>query len=536
MGRYQWSRPKTFLSHTHFVLGYIRLTCDFEWIDVKPGLITSMKPEARSPKPEVRSPKCPRLARRFFGLRTSDFGLWTSICCLFLFLAAFTAPAANTLNWNTNQNRVTADIKGSPLLEVLEQIAATTGWHVFVEPDTLHLVSAKFTDLPPGEALRLLLGNVNYALLPDTNSSSRLFVFRTSRENATRLVRAARIAKKRSPSQPLPNELIVRLKPGAKIEELAKLLGAKVIGRIDGLNAYRLQFDDQAATDSVKAQLGSNSDVASVENNYTIDRPDNPLAIPGGSASPISLQLNPPGEGGRVIIGLLDTAVQPLGQDLDQFVAKRTSLAGDAPADANSPLHGTSMAETILETLQVLGKGKSSTVIYSYDFYGNNAAGNTFTLMQALAQAVNDGANPINISAGTTANSQALNDLVAEAYAKGIRIFAAKGNDGPSTDLNFPAGYTDYVTAVTAVDKSGQVYSWANQAAIRSIGAMGTVPIPYQSQEWMVEGTSPATAIASGTAGFLMENGHLSAADANTRLWSGPTPTTRPFSTALGAH
>lgn len=190
------------------------------------------------------------------------------------------------------------------------------------------------------------------------------------------------------------------------------------------------------------------------------------------------------------------------------------------------------MAETMLETIQALGNGKSSTVIYSYDFYGNSESGNTFTLMQALAQAVNDGANPINISAGTTADSQALGDLVAQAYDKGIRIFAAKGNDGPATDLNFPAGYTGFTTAVTAVDNTGQVYSWANQANIPAIGAKGTVLVPFGGQTFLVEGTSPATAIGSSTVASMMEQGSMSAADANTRLTSGPTRTTLPIPAA----
>ena len=50
----------------------------------------------------------------------------------------------------------------------------------------------------------------------------------------------------------------MRLKPGAKIDDLARSLGAKVIGRIDSLNAYRLQFQDQAAADTAREQLAAN--------------------------------------------------------------------------------------------------------------------------------------------------------------------------------------------------------------------------------------------------------------------------------------
>ena len=83
-------------------------------------------------------------------------------------LTAAPAPAAGTLNWETNRNRVSADIKAGKLLPLLEQIAAVTRWQVMVEPDTTHTVSAKFSNLPPGEALRLLLGDLNFALVPES--------------------------------------------------------------------------------------------------------------------------------------------------------------------------------------------------------------------------------------------------------------------------------------------------------------------------------------------------------------------------------
>ena len=65
-------------------------------------------------------------------------------------------------------------------------------------------------------------------------------------QNATQLVRR----RPRPRRKHVPNELLVKLKPGADIDALAKLLGAKVIGRDDKLGIYRLQFADAAATDA----------------------------------------------------------------------------------------------------------------------------------------------------------------------------------------------------------------------------------------------------------------------------------------------
>src|SRR5437016_6742761 len=338
--------------------------------------------------------------------------LWAGLALVLL--ATTRVPAANSLDWRTNQNRVSAEIKSGELPPLLEQIAATTGWRVFVEPDTTNSVSAKFKDLPPGEALHLLLGDLNFALVPETNASPRLFVFRTKMQNATQLVRPNK-QETGAEAKRIPNELIVRLKPGAKIEDIARQLGAKVTGRIDKLNAYRLQFEDGAAADAAREQLSGNSDVASVDNNYSLERPTTPRGLESANVPPPQLQLKPPPDNGRVVVGLVDTAVQPLGNNLDSFLLKQLSVAGDAQLDPNSPSHGTSMAETILRSLQAMTKGSTSVQILPVDVYGSNATTSTFDVANGIATAVNAGAKIINLSLGSDGDSSFLHSVIQDA-------------------------------------------------------------------------------------------------------------------------
>ncbi len=283
-------------------------------------------------------------------------------------VTATPATATDTFNWRTNQNLVSADIQSGELSKLLEQVASLTGWQVFLEPGTTRAVSAKFNNLPPGEALRLLLGELNFALVPETNASPKLFVFRTSRQNATLLVRPARAAESGSQAKLIPNELIVRLKPGAKIDELARLLGA---------------------------------------------------------APPPQLQLKPPPADGRIIVGLVDTAVQPLGGNLDSFLLKQLSVAGEAELDPNSPLHGTAMAETILRSIQAMTKGSSSVQILPVDVYGPNPSTTTFEVAKGIAEAVNGGARLINLSLGSDGDSPFLHGVIQDASAKNIVFFGA---------------------------------------------------------------------------------------------------------------
>jgi Subtilase family/Fervidolysin N-terminal prodomain len=430
--------------------------------------------------------------------------LWLAMALL----AVVPAWAADTLNWETNRNRVSADIKAGKLIPTLEQIASATGWQVFLEPGTTSAISAKFNRLPPGEALHLLLGDLNFALVPATNGSPKLYVFHSSMENATQSVRPANPAGAGSKGKLIPNELIVRLKPGAKIDDLAKQLGAKVIGRIDGLNAYRLQFQDQAAADAAREQLTSNPDVASVDSNYSVDRPVNPAGAQGsGLPPPPQLQLKPPPSDGRIIVGLVDTALQPLGNGLDSFLLKPISVAGDAQPDPNNPTHGTSMAETILRSLAAMTKGSSSVQILPVDVYGPNASTTTFDVANGIAQAVNGGANPINLSLGSDADSPFLHSVIQDATTKNIVFIGAAGNT-PVTTPFYPAAYPE-VMAVTAIDQ-GQIASYANRGSFVSLGAPGTSIVYFDNQPYYVMGTSASAAFTSGIAAGYMDATHNS--------------------------
>jgi hypothetical protein len=283
------------------------------------------------------------------------------------FIGAFLALALSSraeefLTWHTNQDRVSADIRSAELVRVLEAVAKLTGWHVFLESNTTLTVSTKFKDVTSGEALRLLFPDLNYAFVPQTNGPSLLYVFRTARANARQQIQAGDIASgKKVVPKVIPNELIVRLKPGADINEIAKKLGAKVIGKIDGLNAYRLQFSDEAATDAARAELANNSDVAEVDSNYFVNPPPTATAVSGLAASMPQLKVNPPAGGsGRLTVGIVDTAIQPLGGDLDKLLVKKFSEAGDASPDPNVPTHGTSVYTTLLRAAAMAENGDAT--------------------------------------------------------------------------------------------------------------------------------------------------------------------------------
>src|SRR5258707_2196102 len=97
---------------------------------------------------------------------------WGLTLCL---LAGAVLPSwADLLSWRQDENKVAAEITSWSLPKLLENVAEATGWQIFLEPGTEKTVSAKFKDRPPGDALRLLLGDLSFALLPQTNAPAKL--------------------------------------------------------------------------------------------------------------------------------------------------------------------------------------------------------------------------------------------------------------------------------------------------------------------------------------------------------------------------
>jgi hypothetical protein len=404
---------------------------------------------------------------------------------------------------------VDADIEALPLSELLDTLSSATGWQICVDPEARYTVSTRFQKLKPAEALRRLLGDLNFALLPQTNGPAKLFVYRNSLQDATQMVAAPERQKPASdPAKPVPNELIITVKPGTNIEELAKKLGARVSGRIDGLNSYRFQFDDEAGVQKARSQLEANSDVSSIDYNYAVERPAHvePLAL--SSAPPVSLKPKVVSSSDQVVVGLVDSAVQPSALNLKDFLLPQVSLlANGQPSSPDQLTHGTSMAETILRALSQTQKSEDGTSvrILPVDIYGNDANTTTFDVARGIYAAINGGATIINLSLGGEGSSPFLQRIIQDSYKQGVLFVGAAGNQ-PITTPFYPAAYPE-VLAVTAGDRWGRIAPYANRGDFVDLIAPGANIVYYGDRAYLGTGTSFATAWVSGIAASLVSSG-----------------------------
>ena len=437
------------------------------------------------------------------GLNLKRGAVWVWLALLLA--AGPQAGAANSLTWSKEKNRVAADISDWNLVEVLERVAAATGWEVYVDPGAQRKVSTKFKDRAPDKALDLLLGNLSRVLLLQTNGDApRLLVFRSREKEATQLVRPKPEDKT---AQPIPNELVVTLKKGASIDELAKRLGAKVIGRADGLNAYRLQFEDAAGANAARDALRGNEDVTAVDNNYWAQRPEGSDGFNGAGAPALSLKPKAPADGKQQIIGLIDTAVQKTGANYDNFLLPAIAVAGETKLSETTPTHGTAMLENILNGLAT-GEKETAWKVLPVDVYGNNPNTTTFDVASGIFKAIEAGANPINLSLGSSGDSEFLHSVIKAGFDQGILFIAAAGNE-PVATPTFPGAYPE-VLAVTAIGPDGKVASYANFGSFVDLGVSGNSVITFNGQNWFTSGTSVSTAKVTGRAAAEARGGKIS--------------------------
>ena len=184
----------------------------------------------------------------------------------------------------------------------------------------------------------------------------------------------------------------------------------------------------------------------------------------------------------NVTVAVIDSGVDYTHPDLaanyaggDDFV-----FADGDPMDDNG--HGTHVAGTIAAAMGNLTGAPSRAEgvvgvapharIRAYKVCRADGTCDDFAIQQAIARAITDGANIINMSLGDTTYSQSLDDAVQDAWNAGLVIVAGAGNDGTSAPF-YPAAF-DHVISVAAFDEYHERPSFSNFGNWVDIAAPGT--------------------------------------------------------------
>ncbi|MFG2644566.1 S8 family serine peptidase [Streptomyces sp. NPDC048370] len=217
--------------------------------------------------------------------------------------------------------------------------------------------------------------------------------------------------------------------------------------------------------------------------------------------------------GKGMTVAVLDTGVDSTVAELRGQVLSGANFydAGGGDGRTDTERHGTNMAIAIAGSGAnggVKGIAPSAKVLPV-----KVGEGATFGLAKqgakAIRYAVDKGARVISISMGGGADeSEAPEWQAAVDYAlgKGTLVFAASGNSGSETYQDYPSSIPG-VVAVGALDTKGKVANFSSYGPHLALAAPG-VEIPGlctadKSKYCAHEGTSQATAIASGTAALI---------------------------------
>lgn len=439
--------------------------------------------------------------------RGIDFGRAVTLACLSFWVG--TAASAGQLNWNPKTGKVDASLQGEPLSKVLSDIGALADWEVLVEPGLQATVSTRFEGLPAHQALRRILGNWNFAVLPGKNGRKKLYIYRNSLRAATKQLKS-KAGNQPSQSRRIENEIIATLNSESPqtIEKLAGSLNAEVIGKIDGLNTYRLRFQNKDEAEQARKKLGS-MDSLQISDNYEMDIPARLLSpLHFGKAAAPQIQANPASSQEPLIVALIDTSVQADAPRLSGFLLPTISLTGEGNPPADEPTHGTTMALTLLRGLEMVNQGgaNASVRILPIDVYGGEEMTSTFQVAAGVVAAMRSGARIFSVSLGGQETSPFLQRVIQDAYQSGAMFVGAAGNE-PGTHNIFPAAYPEFL-AVTSSDATGKIAPYANSGGFVDVMTPGRTQVSYKGKTYLIKGTSVSAAFISGiAAGIAAESG-----------------------------
>ncbi len=335
-------------------------------------------------------------------------------------------------------------------------------------------------------------------------------------------------------------QVIVRLVPDADLAAFNSRHGTKLIDAIASRDLYLLRLPPGEAEADAADTFGDDRDVVWAELNFANQAPEGRprnffvrgTAVEGPSdqyaAELLGLDAaHACGRGNGVVVAVVDTGVDSQHPALAEVVLGngRNVLEdsrdiadvgngldddGDGAVDEMTG-HGTHVAGIIAQ----VAPRASIMPIKALD---SDGVGDAFFLAAAIYHAIDNGADIINLSLGSTHDARVVAKAVAEATGAGIVITAAAGNEDRQRPAEYPAagGSAVGVASTNATDhKSG----FSNYHPALTISAPGSKIVSAFPGDGYVtwSGTSMATPFVSGAATLLLGEG-MSAAAAVDRL------------------
>jgi subtilisin family serine protease len=326
----------------------------------------------------------------------------------------------------------------------------------------------------------------------------------------------------------VPSQVIVKLEPGVTIDSINQTYNTVTVAElVPGRDVYLLQASQGSDVEVLLDRMEDDERLVYAEPNLIAEAPESIRSKDWGwggqEAEPYTDQYALPSinlagahshsTGANTITAVIDTGVQlnhPVlagsittvqadfidGDGIANDEPNGLDDDGDGEVDESTG-HGTHVAGIALLVAP-------DTRILPVRALDSDGMGDAFAVAEAILFAVENGANVINLSLGTTGESDLLEEVIEEAAQSGVLVVAAAGNLGTSQEV-YPAA-NECALAVTAVGPTDRRSSFASYGSWADLAAPGESiysSFPIDGYAWW-SGTSMAAPFAAGQAALLL--------------------------------
>ncbi len=299
----------------------------------------------------------------------------------------------------------------------------------------------------------------------------------------------------------LSNQRVILFKDRASLEDFLKRAGdrIRVMGRLDALNALQVGFLNYG---DLAGLLTGNEETSFV---FPVDIPtrgqgkaqDSAVGLGAGLLESLGITGDNSSWGKGILIAILDTGVMSNSAFKSQISSiNLVPLPGDLSTQNG---HGTAVASMIIGQGSLTPGVAPSANILSIRIADDLGQSNSYLLASGILAAVDGGAKIINISMASDNPSPLITRALEYAYAAGVMVVAAVGNNG-TNQVSHPAADAG-VFGIGAVDARNDHLDFSNtgnQVAISTAGF--EINAAWKSdQAAAVSGTSFSAPIFSGS-------------------------------------
>ncbi len=214
-------------------------------------------------------------------------------------------------------------------------------------------------------------------------------------------------------------------------------------------------------------------------------------------------------KGKGVSICMIDTPVDIFHPSLSQAHIETLDLINIDEIDAETMLHGTSVAGVLVSQNEYIGISPQAKLFAISAFSTTKSRpyilqGTSAKIAQAIDSCIQHKVDVINLSF-TGGQDDLMKKLVMKAIEKGIIVVAAGGNGGHWGSTIYPAVIPG-VLATTAVDENKKLYNMADKGAFIDYAAPGVniLTIAPGGKYKLASGTSISSAHVSGIIALLL--------------------------------